>query len=339
MVRFEEYFSLKKYNTFGIDSKARYFFDFTEEEDLPIFLSSFEQWKSLPILLLGGGSNMLFVQDFDGLVIHCNVPGIKEIKEDRNHVWLEVGAGEDWDEFVSYCVSNEFYGLENLSLIPGNVGSAPVQNIGAYGVEVMDFVDVVKGFDLQTFQKYEIPAAECGFAYRDSIFKHQWKNRLVVTSVIFRLDKFANYKLNYGALKDEVESRGGESLRNVRDAVIAIRQSKLPETVQLGNAGSFFKNPVVSNEQVEKLKSEFPEIPVYPTDGEKSKLAAGWLIEKCGWKGSREGDAGVHEKQALVLVNYGGATGTQIHQLAEKIRQSVFNKFEVVLEPEVNVIG
>ena len=235
--------------------------------------------EKLADLLLGGGSNMLFAGDYEGLVIHCNIPGIKEIKEDRNHVWVEVGAGEDWDEFVSYCVSQEYYGLENLLLNSGNVGSAPVQNIGAYGVEVMDFVDVVKGFDLQTFEKYEIPAAECGFAYRDSIFKHQLKNRLVVTSVVFRLDKFADYKLNYGALKAEVDSRGGESLHNVRDAVIAIRQSKLPETSQLGNAGSFFKNPVVSNEKVDELKLEFPEIPVYPTEGEQSKLAAGWLID------------------------------------------------------------
>ncbi len=338
MIRFEENFPLKDYNTFGLEAKAKYFFDFTEEEDLPYFLSSFEKWQDSKLLLLGGGSNLLFVHDFDGLVIHPNVPGINVIREDKNNVWLEVGSGENWDEFVEFCVCHGYCGIENLSLIPGNVGAAPVQNIGAYGVEVQDFVETVKGFDLKTFDLYEIPASECQFAYRDSIFKNRLKGRFVVTSVIFKLDKFADYKLKYGDLKEEVERRGGESLKNVRDAVIAIRQSKLPEPDEMGNAGSFFKNPIVENELVEKLKSEYPKIPVYSVDESKSKLAAGWMIDQCGWKGYRDGDAGVHKDQALVLVNYGNATGAQLVDLSDKIRKSVLDKFGVSLHPEVNVV-
>ncbi len=339
MVRFEEDYSLKKHNTFGLDAKSRYYFEFTEAEDLPYFLSNFDPWQKLPLLFLGGGSNLLFVSDFEGLVIHANVPGIKLVNEDRNHVWLEAGAGENWDRFVEYCVNNWYYGIENLSLIPGNVGAAPVQNIGAYGVEVQDFVAVVKGFDLQTFQESEIPASECRFAYRDSIFKQELKVRFVVTSVIFKLDKFPGYKLNYGDLKAEVEKRGGENLHNIRQAVVAIRESKLPAPEELGNAGSFFKNPVVNSIVAEKLKEQFPEMPVYSAGEGQAKLAAGWLIEQCGWKGFREGDAGVHEKQALVLVNYGNATGQELYQLAMKIKKSVADRFGVDLEPEVNILG
>jgi len=339
MIRFEQNFSLKAYNTFGIEAKARYFFEFTELEDLPHFLANFPDWEKLPVLLLGGGSNMLFVGDFDGLVVHANIPGIKQLNEDRNHVWLEVGAGENWDRFVAYCVSQWFGGVENLSLIPGHVGAAPVQNIGAYGVEVCDFIESVKGFDLKTFEAYDIPAADCRFGYRDSVFKHELKNRFIVTSVVFRLDKFIEYKLNYGDLRAEVEKRGGENIHYVRDAVIAIRESKLPDPETLGNAGSFFKNPVVSNNFAEKLKMQFPQMPVYPAGDGKSKLAAGWLIDQCGLKGYRVGDAGVHEKQALVLVNYGSASGNELYVLARHIQQLVLERFQVTLDPEVNLIG
>lgn len=339
MIRFEQNFSLKAYNTFGIEAKARYFFEFTELEDLPHFLANFPDWEKLPVLLLGGGSNMLFVGDFDGLVVHANIPGIKQLNEDRNHVWLEVGAGENWDRFVAYCVSQWFGGVENLSLIPGHVGAAPVQNIGAYGVEVCDFIESVKGFDLKTFEAYDIPAADCRFGYRDSVFKHELKNRFIVTSVVFRLDKFIEYKLNYGDLRAEVEKRGGENIHYVRDAVIAIRESKLPDPETLGNAGSFFKNPVVSNNFAEKLKMQFPQMPVYPAGDGKSKLAAGWLIDQCGLKGYRVGDAGVHEKQALVLVNYGSASGNELYVLARHIQQLVLERFQVTLNPEVNLIG
>ncbi|RKD85174.1 UDP-N-acetylmuramate dehydrogenase [Mangrovibacterium diazotrophicum] len=339
MIRFEQNFSLKAYNTFGIEATARYFFEFTEFEDLPYFLANFQEWQKLPILLLGGGSNMLFVDDFDGVVIHSNIPGIKQVNEDRNHVWLEVGAGENWDRFVAYCVSEWHGGVENLSLIPGNVGAAPVQNIGAYGVEVCDYIESVKGFDLKTFEAYDIPAAECRFGYRDSVFKHELKNRFIVTSVVFRLDKFIEYKLDYGDLRAEVEKRGGENIHFVRDAVIAIRESKLPDPEVLGNAGSFFKNPIVESDFAEKLKKQFPQIPVYPAGEGKNKLAAGWLIDQCGLKGYRVGDAAVHEKQALVLVNHGAATGNEIYELAKHIQNSVHERFQVALEPEVNMIG
>ncbi|PTN08130.1 UDP-N-acetylmuramate dehydrogenase [Mangrovibacterium marinum] len=339
MIRFSENFPLKSYNTFGLEAKARYFFEFTEAEDLPYFLANFPDWEKLPLLLLGGGSNLLFVDDFDGLVLHANIPGIQQIREDRNHVWLEVGAGEEWDRFVAYCVHHWLGGLENLSLIPGNVGAAPVQNIGAYGVEVGNYIDLVKGFDLKTFEEYEIPGAECQFAYRDSIFKNQLKGRFVVTSVVFRLDKFMEYKLDYGDLRAEVEKRGGENIHAVREAVIAIRESKLPDPQKVGNGGSFFKNPIVGADVADSLKNEFPAIPVYPTGDGKCKLAAGWMIDQCGWKGYREGDAGVHPQQALVLVNYGKATGKQIAALAMQIEQSVADRFGVLLEPEVNFIG
>ncbi len=338
MIRFHEGYSLKNYNTFNIEAKARYFFEFTELEDVQQFFEANEEASKLPVMILGGGSNLLFVKDFDGLVVHANVPGVQLVNEDRNHVWLEVGAGEEWDRFVEYCVTQEYYGIENLSLIPGKVGAAPVQNIGAYGVEVCDFVETVKGFDLKTKEECHIPAAECSFAYRDSIFKQELKNRFVVCSVVFRLDKFPNFKLDYGHLKTEVEKLGEVNVHNIRKAVVDIRESKLPDTKLIGNGGSFFKNPVISRELADKLTTLYENMPTYPTDGEGIKVAAGWLIEQCGWKGYREGDAGVHDKQALVLVNHGGASGEQIFQLCEKIKQSVHQKFGIELEREVNVI-
>ncbi|WP_299577628.1 UDP-N-acetylmuramate dehydrogenase [uncultured Sunxiuqinia sp.] len=338
MIRFFEDFSLKNYNTFGIDAKARFFFEFTELDDLTEFLEQNTSWREEQLLLLGGGSNLLLVHDFDGLVIHPNVPGVQVVRETRNQVWLEVGAGEDWDRFVDYCVKSEFYGLENLSLIPGTVGAAPVQNIGAYGVEVKDYIDTVNGFDLETMTSYSIPAEECRFAYRNSIFKNELKNRFIVSSVVFRLEKFPEFKLDYGSLKAEVEKRGELHPLHVREAVVAIRQSKLPDPMELGNAGSFFKNPVVDAELAEKLKADYPGMPAYPAEDGKVKLAAGWLIEQCGWKGFREGDAGVHEHQALVLVNYGSATGEELFQLAERIKSSVADRFGVELEPEANIL-
>lgn len=339
MFRFEKDFSLGKYNTFGLDVKAGHYFEFTEEEDLPEFLCFFESWQHLPLLFLGGGSNLLFKGDFEGLVIQSGIPGIKMLREDSKYVWLEAGAGENWDGFVSYCVNDHYGGIENLSLIPGNVGAAPVQNIGAYGVEIMDFIVSVKGFDLMTFQFREIPATECKFAYRASIFKHELKGRFIVTSVIFRLDKFPEFNLNYGELRTEVEKLGEENLYHLREAVISVRRRKLPDPEILGNAGSFFKNPVVMNSKAMELKSAFPDIPVYAAGEGRSKLAAGWLIEQCGWKGYREGDAGVHVRQALVLVNYGKATGEQLFSLSQKIRKSVLDRFSVDLEPEVLVVG
>ncbi len=338
MIRFFENHSLKNYNTFGIEAKARFFFEFTEPEDLEEFLNSNNSWKTERLIVLGQGSNILFMDDFDGLVIHPKVPGIKAINEDRTFYYVEAGAGEVWDEFVDFCVNYNLGGVENLSLIPGNVGAAPVQNIGAYGQEVCQVVDRVKGFDLETRQLSEFSADECRFAYRDSIFKNYLKNRFIITSVVFRLDKFPEFKLGYGDVEQKVKEKGDLNLQNIRKTIIEIRSSKLPDVQELGNAGSFFKNPAVVKEIADNIKAEYEKVPMYPTSDEKVKLAAGWLIEQAGWKGVREGNCGVHKDQALVLVNYGGATGKEIYDFSEKIKQSVFEKFGVELEREVNCI-
>lgn len=338
MIRFFEDYPLKPHNTFGVDAKAKFFFEFTEPEDLQVFLRSNNSWRDERILILGEGSNILFLNDFDGLVIRPNIPGIKTVGEDRNHVWIEAGAGEIWDELVQYAVAYELGGIENLSLIPGTVGAAPVQNIGAYGQEVCNTVQKVAGIDLETMQMKEFNAEECQFGYRNSIFKTELKGRFIITTVVFRLHKFPEYELGYGQLEKRVREKGGVNLWNIRETVVEIRRSKLPDVKELGNAGSFFKNPVVEKEFAEKLKMQFEDIPLYPAGENKVKLAAGWLIEKAGWKGKREGDAGVHEKQALVLVNHGNATGQQIFELSENIRRSVFEKFGVGLEREVNCV-
>jgi UDP-N-acetylmuramate dehydrogenase len=338
MIRFSENYSLKQHNTFGIEARAKYFFEFTDVEDLSVFLNSNETIKDEKIIIIGEGSNILYLNDFDGLVIHPNLPGIWVVKEDRQNVWLEVGAGEVWDEFVQYSVDYQLGGIENLSLIPGSVGAAPVQNIGAYGQEVGNVVEKVKGFDLKTNMPVEFSAEQCEFGYRSSIFKGKLKNSFIITSVIFKLEKFPEFVLNYGQVEEKVKEKGEVNLQSVRQAVIEIRQSKLPDVKELGNAGSFFKNPEVELSIAEKLKIRYENLPVYPTKTGFAKLAAGWLIEKAGWKGMREGDVGVHEKQALVLVNYGNSTGQQIYDFSEKIKQSVFEKFGVELEREVNCV-
>ena len=338
MIRFSENYSLKQHNTFGIEAHAKYFFEFTDVEDLSVFLNSNNSIKEEKILIIGEGSNILFLNDFDGLVIRPNLPGIRIVKEDRQNIWLEVGAGEIWDEFVQYTVDYQLGGVENLSLIPGSVGAAPVQNIGAYGQEVGNIVEKVKGFDLNKNIPVEFSAEQCEFAYRNSIFKIKLKNSFIITSVVFRLEKFPEFILNYGQVEEKAGEKGEISLSTIRKAIIEIRQSKLPDVKVLGNAGSFFKNPEVDTEIADKLKSDFENIPVYPAKNGKSKLAAGWLIEKAGWKGAREGDVGVHEKQALVMVNYGFSTGQEIYNFSEKIKQSVLEKFGVELEREVNCI-
>lgn len=338
MIRFSENYPLKNHNTFGIDARAKFYFEFTEPADLFVFTQSNESLRDEPLLLIGEGSNLLLLGDFNGLVLHPNIPGIKEIKEDRQNIWLEAGAGETWDELVQYAVDYGFGGIENLSLIPGKVGAAPVQNIGAYGQEVGNVIELVKGFDLQTSQQVEFTTAECEFGYRSSIFKTKLKNRVVITSVVFRLSKFPEFSLRYGDLERKVNEKGAVNLHTVRQSVIEIRQSKLPDVKALGNAGSFFKNPEVDSQFAANLKEKYAQLPVYQSTVGKSKLAAGWLIEHAGWKGFREGDAGVHERQALVIVNYGNATGREIFDLSEKIRHSVFEKFGVELEREVNCV-
>jgi UDP-N-acetylmuramate dehydrogenase len=339
MIRAYTDFQLKDYNTFRTNATAKYYFEYTEPEDLADFLQTNKEWPDWQRLILGGGSNMLFISNFDGLVINPNIPGIQVINEDRNHVWIEAGAGTEWDNLVDFAVFNQWGGIENLSLIPGKVGAAAVQNIGAYGMEIKDCIESVSGFDLKTLTDYTIESADCQYAYRDSLFKKQLKGRFIVTHVTIRLDKFPEFVLGYGDLKAETEKLGKVNLRNIRNAVINVRESKLPDPKVFGNAGSFFKNPVVDDDWSESLLSRFPQMPHFAQPGGKTKLAAGWLIEQCGWKGFRRGDAGVHEKQALVLVNYGNATGLEIYDLSEEISRSVFEKFGLKIEREVNIIG
>lgn len=338
MIRFHENYSLKEYNTFHIEAAARYFFEFTEPEDLLVFLRSNQTWKGMPLLVIGEGSNILLTDNFEGLVLRPNIPGIKEIKEDRRHIRIEAGAGEIWDDLVKYTVDRQLGGIENLSLIPGTVGAAPVQNIGAFGQEVSDVIASVKGIDLEKHELLELPADSCSFGYRDSCFKKNLKNRFIITSVLFRMEKFPEYRLEYGQLEKEVKATGEVTLQNIRDTIIRIRTDRLPDLALQGSAGSFFKNPVVDPVTATRILAKHKDAPIYPSEDGRTKLAAGWLIEKAGWKGYREGDAAVHEKQALVLVNRGHATGKEILELSEKIRQSVWNMFGVQLEPEVNII-
>lgn len=340
MIRFFENFSLKAFNTFGISSIARYFFEFTEPADLHGFMQS-DLFKSNDNwMILGGGSNLLFLNNFDGLILCPNIPGISVESENRNHIWIRAGAGVVWDDFVNYVVHDGFGGIENLSLIPGRVGASAVQNIGAYGQEVADVIESVSGIDLLSGEERVIGADQCKFAYRNSIFKNELKNSFVITSVLFRLDKFPELLTNYQGVADAMPDIPDPRISDVRNAIVSIRRSKLPDPEIIGNAGSFFKNPIISHEKADKLKMEFSSVPIYPvTDEGQVKISAGWLIDQCGWKGFRRGDAGVHERHALVLVNYGNSSGREIFDLSEDIRQSVSARFGIELEREVNVIG
>lgn len=338
MIRFEENFNLKPYNTFQIEAFADYFFEFTESEDLKIFLQN----NRLPqkYFIMGGGSNLLFLNDFKGLIFYPNILGKYLVYEDATHAYVEAGAGEDWDQFVDYAVENEWGGLENLSLIPGKVGASPVQNIGAYGEEACNRIELVRALEIETGEYIEFTNDQCKFGYRDSIFKNELAGKVLVTSVLFKLDKIHSLNLKYGALKDEAEKLGELSIKTLRQAIVQIRQSKLPDPLITGNAGSFFMNPVVPASLANDLLQSYPKMPIYQTnDDAKVKLAAGWLIEQAGWKGFRDGDAGVHADQALVLVNHGNATGVQIMELARKIQNSVHDLFGVELRPEVNVLA
>ena len=330
-------YDLKEYNTFAIGVKCKYFAEADSEEELLDFVRTYE-WKSEEMLILGGGSNFLFTEDFDGTVFYPAMKGIEVTGEDEDFVYVRVGAGEVWDDWVAWAVERGYGGVENLSLIPGHVGAAPVQNVGAYGMEAGDTIYEVEVIRLETADRVRIAAADCCFAYRDSIFKKAWKNQYLITRVVFRLTKKPEFRLDYGTIRHELEKSGGEiSLKTIRQAIIRIRREKLPDVAVLPNAGSFFKNPVVSKDMAERLVRQYPELPVYPVDDESRKLAAGWMIEQCGWKGKNLGKAGVHEKQALVLVNRAGASGTEIACLANEIKKSVFLKFGIWLEPEVYV--
>ncbi len=333
-----ENYNLKKYNTFGIDVVCRYFIEAEEEKELLEFVASYE-WEPEEILVLGEGSNFLFTEDFEGTVFYPAMRGLRVVSETETEVCVEVGAGEKWDDFVRWTVEHGFGGVENLSGIPGHVGAAPVQNVGAYGMEAGETIETVRAIDLEKACMVEILGKDCRFAYRDSIFKREWKNKFVVTRVYFRLSKMPVFRVEYGSIREELKKFGGEiQLKTIRQAILNVRNAKLPDVAVWPNAGSFFKNPVVSAELAERLLQQYPEMPVYNAGEGQQKLAAGWMIEQCGWKGKTLGRAGVYEKQALVLVNKGGASGVEITRLANEIRKSVFMKFGVWIDPEVYVI-
>ena len=338
-MQLREEISLKPFNTFGIDVRARFFAEALTEEDI-IKLAGNLREDYLPLLILGGGSNILFTKDFPGTVMKISMKGIHVIKEDEDTVWVKAGAGENWDDLVKFCVDNGWGGLENLSAIPGNAGTSPVQNIGAYGVEMKDTFFELETFDLESKGKKIFSKEECGFGYRESIFKLKYKGRFIILNVTFRLLKKPVLHLDYGNIREELTLMTADhpGITDVREAICRIRSRKLPDPAVIGNAGSFFKNPVILPQQFENLKQSFPGIVSFPQD-EKIKLAAAWMIEQCGWKGKRIGNAGVHSTQPLVLVNHGNATGPEIMQLSSAIRDSVQEKFGVVLETEVNLIS
>ncbi|SIO54878.1 UDP-N-acetylmuramate dehydrogenase [Chitinophaga niabensis] len=331
--------SLRPYNTFGIDATARYFASFDSPAVLQAILED-PKWEGVPKMILGGGSNILLTKDYEGLVLKNEIKGIHILKEDEEHVYVQAGAGENWHQFVMYCIDKNLAGLENLSLIPGNVGASPMQNIGAYGVEIKDVFYELDAWHVKDQQLVKFSKEACEFGYRESVFKRKYKDQFVILQVTYRLNKIPHFNTSYGAIEQEMERMGVKelSIRAISDAVIQIRSSKLPNPAEIGNAGSFFKNPEISKEKYEALKEAFPAIVAYPLPHDQYKLAAGWLIEQSGWKGYRDGDAGVHAKQALVLVNYGHASGEELVELSWKVIESVKEKFGVVLEREVNII-
>lgn len=336
----EENISLKSYNTFGIDAMARAFATFASPEELSEVLEEGSAFKQTERMVLGGGSNILFTRNYDGLVLKNNIKGIEVMAEDADHVYVKAGAGENWHQFVMHCLQQEHAGVENLSLIPGNVGASPMQNIGAYGVEIKDVFHQLEAYHLDQKEKQTFSLEDCKFGYRESVFKNAYKNQYVILNVTYRFYKKPRFNTSYGALQQELDNMGVKALSigAISQAVINIRSSKLPDWKSIGNAGSFFKNPTVLNEQAQKLKADFPKMVAFPFNADETKLAAGWLIEQCGWKGFRMGDAGCYDKQALVLVNYGNAKGVEILELSQQIIQSVKEKFGVTLEREVNVV-
>lgn len=338
-MRISENVLLRPYNTFGIAAQARYFASFSSADELQELLESPPQ-PGLSHMILGGGSNVLFTRNFDGILLKNEIKGITVVREDDGYVYVKVGAGENWHGFVMDCIRNDRAGLENLSLIPGNVGASPMQNIGAYGVEIKDSFYELEAYHLQDHTTVIFNNADCQFGYRESVFKRQYKGQFAILSVTYRLSKHPKLNTSYGAIEEELKHMGVQdvTIQAISQAVINIRSSKLPNPAEIGNAGSFFKNPTVDAAKYASLKEAFPHIVAYPVADGQYKLAAGWMIEQCGWKGFREGDAGVHARQALVLVNYGNATGNEIYQLSQRVLDSVHEKFGVELEREVNII-
>lgn len=326
-------------NTFHMDVKAQWFASFSSKSELRSFLDD-RRVKEEEILILGGGSNILFTDDFEGVVLKNNIKGIEIVEESDDKVIVEVGGGETWHDFVVYAVKNGWAGIENLSLIPGSVGASPIQNIGAYGVEVKDVIVSLEAINIQTKESRIFDNSECEFGYRDSIFKRHEKGKWVIIKVRYELRKNASVNTSYGAIKDTLEKMGISvpTISDVSNAVISIRQSKLPDPAQIGNAGSFFKNPEISINQFNSLKADYPNMVSYPIDQSRVKVPAGWLIETAGWKGKSFGNYGVHKDQALVLVNYGSADGNDIKNLAQSIKHSVWETFGIQLETEVNII-
>ena len=331
--------SLKPFNTFGLEASAKYFVEVSSVYDLKNNLQN-PDFQHINKLFLGGGSNILLTKNYDGLVIKINLKGIQKVSENEVHVYIQAGAGESWHQLVMYCVENQYAGMENLSLIPGTVGAAPMQNIGAYGVEIKDIFEELQALNLATLEIETFKLEDCHFGYRESIFKHEAKDKYVITSVTFKLNKIPVFKTSYGDIQKTLEEMNIQhlSIKAVSDAVVSIRKSKLPDPAEIGNSGSFFKNPEIPKAQYDDLKARFENIPSYPINENTLKIPAGWLIEQAGWKGYRDGEIGVHARQALVLVNYGGGTGEQIKALSAKIQASVLEKFGISLSTEVNFI-
>jgi UDP-N-acetylmuramate dehydrogenase len=331
--------SLKPYNTFGLDATTKFFAEVNSVEELRTILQN-PDYLLVEKLFLGGGSNILLTKDFAGLVVKINIKGIQKIDEDNTNILIQAGAGEVWHDLVMYCVDNQYAGMENLSLIPGTVGAAPMQNIGAYGVEIKDIFEELQALNLETLAIETFKLTDCHFGYRESVFKHEFKGKYVITSVTFKLSKEPVFKISYGDIQKTLEEMGIKDLniKAISEAVIHIRKSKLPDPAEIGNSGSFFKNPEIPKTQYNTLKEKFENIPSYPINESTVKVPAGWLIEQAGWKGFRDGRIGVHARQALVLVNYGGGTGEQIRALSEKIQASVQEKFGISLSAEVNFV-
>ncbi len=331
--------SLLKYNTFNVDVKSRYFSECSTVSEIKETIELSKKENLLP-LILGSGSNILFTKDYDGIIIKNNIQGFKIIDETDEHILVKCGAGEIWDDLVNYCVERNYGGVENLSLIPGTVGAAPIQNIGAYGVELKDAFYSLSGIFLEDLEEKTFYENDCNFGYRYSIFKEELKNKFVVTELILKLSKNPAINIEYLSLKNAAKKINSKELtvKKVSELVTQIRRSKLPDTNIIGNAGSFFKNPVVDQKTANKIKSEFVDAIQYQIDNNQYKIPAGWLIEKCGLKGMRAGDTGTYEKQALVLVNHGKASGKEIYKLAEYISKQVYSNFNINLETEVNII-
>ena len=334
-----ENYPLLKLNTFGVDVKAKYFVSINTINEL-IEVTKTNVFKDLELLILGGGSNILFTKDFDGLVILNNIKGKEIINQNQQSIFLKIGAGENWHELVMYCVDNGWGGIENLSLIPGNTGTAPMQNIGAYGVEIKETFIELEALEISSGKIVKFNNSDCEFGYRESVFKNKMKNQYIILNITLELKKNPVLNINYGDVKAILESQNikNPTIKEVSNAIISIRQSKLPDPKKIGNSGSFFKNPIVSLNQLELIKKKYPNVVNYEINENEFKIAAGWMIERAGWKGKKFNNYGVHEKQALVLVNYGLANGIEIFDLSEKIILDIKDKFGITLEREVNII-